>query len=784
MLRAEEEEWLYLAPSAFIYRSSVNITSACTYACAGGTSVPNSSFHVVDLNSMAIGLGDSSFLEVSFVNSIVNMSMSSDLYVFGFTASAESNAVASLHPSFVVGVTFANSIVNMSMGSNLYVFGFAASAESNAVSSLHPSFVVGVTFANSTIDMSMGSNLYVLGFTAPKESNSSVSFRVTFDNSIVIMSMGTNIRVFSCSVPVSNVSTTLDVGIQVAFSNSIIDISMGTSLNVFWCSAAVSNVSVQVTFRNCIIALASLGADLFAVSCELAGGNASIGLFSTNFTLLLNGPAVNQRNVGAVAVNGDTRRNAITVHNCTVHAVVDTNLCSIAATQVLAINGTSAQLCVLLSGVVLVATARPGDNTSTILPIIPNVLYFMAMGSSLLAIVSPPSTAIRSSLFVVSNSHVIAMHMCNIPSATTAVTLIVSLVCAVGVVGALEDSTIDISNVSVTRRFPDTRNFPASWANSNDSLLNVTTILQLSYLSSVPFSTLFLKAGRQYAALLAQIIVNSSVNNVTASVYSNCVVAYDTISAVAPLATDVLSIVILPTLLNASIIFVNTGTISTVLPYAGQAVAVVGPAAMVGSTLVVQNVARLSTLLDIVFDSLTFVGARSEFTFRNISLAASWSHNDSAPIGTRNAGIISYSGIRTLVEPTLFSISHCAFVRYDVLFSSSFVPSALDGGDSRILLDLGCNLWNTAPLPISVITGADKNTRAFRRSCVVYEPSVYNASLYCPGIVPSATARVSLTLLPQDSVSVSRSPHTQSRSPKAGEELAALHDVSEIIATT
>ncbi|CUG11415.1 membrane-associated protein, putative [Bodo saltans] len=738
--------------------SSVSIASVCTYACAGYTNVPNSSFHVVDLNSMAIGLGDSAFLEVSFVDSTIDMSMGSKLYVFGFTASAESNAVASLHPSFVIGVTFANSIVNMSMGSNLYVF----------------------------------------GFTAPEESNSSFAIRVTFDNSVVNMSMGgANINVFTCQVPVSKVSTTLDLGIQVTFSNSIIDMSMGTSIKVFWCSAAVSNVStaldsslvIQVTFRNCIIALASPGADLFAVSCQLAGGDVSIDLFSTNFTLLLNGPAASQRNVGAVAVSGDTTRNAITVHNCTIHAAMDSNLCSIASAEVLAINGTSAQLSVLLSGVVLVATLFPRDNTSTILPIIPNVFYFMAMGSSLLAIVSPPSTAIRSSLFVVSNSHVIASHMCNIPSATTTVTLIVSVVCAIGVVGALEDSTIDISNVSVTRRFPDTRNFPASWANPNDSLLNVTTILQLSYQSSVPFSTLF-QGGSPYAALLAQIIVNSSVNNVTASVNSNCVVAYDTTSGVAPIATDVLSFVILPTLLNASIIFVNTGTISTVLPYAGQAVAVVGPAAMVGSTLVVEDVARLTSLLDVVFDSLAFTGACSQFAFRNMSLAADKrndGNNNKALIGSRNIGTVRYSKITStgdtlLSQPSLFSISHCSFSGFDVLFSSSFVPNAMNG-DSRIL-DLGCNLWNTAPLPISVITGADKNTRAFRRSCVVYEPSAYNASLYCAGIVPSGTARVSLTLLPQDSVSVSRSPHTQSRSPKAGEELTALHDVSEIIATT
>ncbi|CUG09633.1 membrane-associated protein, putative [Bodo saltans] len=569
--------------------------------------------------------------------------------------------------------------------------------------------------------------------------------------------------------------------LNVTFARSVVSIFSG------WCYTCGSG---SINF---------FATSLFVIDSRFVGGHVTVNFISTNVTLVSNGTTTNQRNAGAVAVMGDTTQNTITLRNCTIRIVVDSNLCSIASAVVLAIAGSTSQLSVLFSAVVLVATVVPSDNTNTILPTIPDVFNVMTMASSLLTVAPSSPSSVRSSSFSISDSHVIASHICNIPPSQTAVSFIASLVCAVTVIGTLADSTFDISSVSVTRRILDARNYPASWSNLNDSMLNVTTILQLSDLSSGPLSSLF-QSGFPYAAQLAQIIVNSTINNVSATVDRNCVVAYDAaVSCVAPIATDVLSFVNLPTLLNASIVLVNTGLVSTMLPSAGQAVGVVGPVTVIGSTVIIQHVAQLSSLLDIVFASLIFVGARSQFTFRNMSLSASWVHNDSAPIGSRNAGTISYSGIRSLIEPALFTISHCAFVRFDALFSSSFVPSAIDGVilTSRIL-DLGCNLWNTAPLPVSVITAAMANTRAFRHSCVVYEPSAYNASLYCPGIVRSATARVSRTLLPQGSVSSSsrQSPRTQSRSPNRHtlltsatfrsvvEELTALHDVTDLFATT
>ncbi|CUG87149.1 membrane-associated protein, putative [Bodo saltans] len=333
----------------------------------------------------------------------------------------------------------------------------------------------------------------------------------------------------------------------------------------------------------------------------------------------------------------------------------------------------------------------------------------------------------------ITNSSLDATHTTDLPAVFLA--LIVSIIAVVNAARSLENCTVTLTNTHVVRHFSYSAG-PASWMRGTDVHFNTTALVNLINIAAVVAATSSLASA--FAPLLGG---GSYHTNISTSIVANCTVSYD--EALVPSSSDSVSFINLPTMSNRSTYMISNSWPSRAKTF-GAPIGCIGGAQLLGnSRITVEHMSGVSMLLfvflqpfeaqvgsQIIFDNISATARDFQLRMNKFTIGSeTWN----GPKAKLKIGVLQHS--TTSTQPPVLLIQRCSFHN----FASLIMAEAVDNESSSlpdvtkpfVFLDLGCNLWDGAPLLPSAI-GLDLSSP--NRPIVNYRGgSSYNENLKCRG---------------------------------------------------
>ncbi|CUG85753.1 membrane-associated protein, putative [Bodo saltans] len=527
------------------------------------------------------------------------------------------------------------------------------------------------------------------------------------------------------------------------------------------------------------------------------------------------------RSVGFVDLsNADNASVVLEVTDTLVNVSSASSGCIIASGFVVSLMGNISNTSVVLTNVTMMHRSVSSRFNDTAFLIQSGFEFSFHTSLSTLVNVAPqdPTTMILASNISVSvvNSSLDAMHSANLPAITFATSIIIlSAITALNLQQSMVHSSVYLHNVHAIRELPPSQSAsdapvagPASWfpptfsgmranmtslVNYYDLMSTIQTTLEKIPLVGLVAPALFVASGYGASSV--------SLTNVSTTVDNNCTVAYaaEQLPSSSPSATDLLSIIVLPTRSIQSWYVVTQGASSAsegveqqsltsqqatvaVTPNNGSCIGTLGAATIEDSVLIFQDIhLGLARLIIANFGNLSLNGSHTRLEFVSCSFSTiAEGGNEFAMVANSGASIAV--NISTIMQnASLFTVRWCVFgegfshlilpstinpfIPPETTTSASFVSDAIVVSSSsssalsstvvadnrrRFFLQLGCNVWNGVGMRASAIYSTARSSTNVNSSTLLlytdYDRSTYG-QIVCSGLA-GTQSRTITTFIP------------------------------------
>ncbi|CUG89711.1 membrane-associated protein, putative [Bodo saltans] len=511
-----------------------------------------------------------------------------------------------------------------------------------------------------------------------------------------------------------------------------------------------------------------------------------------NMTLIGRGIGVGQstRDLGVFELSSATGALDIAVfmENINLDIFALSQDCMLIVTPVVSLIGNISQVNINITNVTMFANVSGGTTYVLLDPRFTHSVEFFTAVSTFVSITPQDQVVVegRQLSIHISDSTIQACHTSNRPASPPFLPPVIgSVVAALNIPRSLEDCVIELNYVNVKRRFPESAG-PLSWyklpVKEGSILVNVTTLLAgrdptttLMGVSNVPFFKIIAVAAFGGSASLLTI----TFNNVRTAVRHSSV-SYDPrlLSGVGGSTTaesvEVLTLYLLPWLMNNSTFHTTdcvTPSTPTTRRYSfGAFISLMVSTYMENTTLAFSNVSLgFSALLALAYQgTLTMVYGSAAMQFVNVAVegreSATQQQQQHAVIIAVNGANISVSQPGNIIATSSPStsltmaplyVSHSSFRNFGTLLPLDvwLAPSPEVRGGTTPYIQLGCNLWNDAPMAPRVLMTTTNNSQYIDMSSVSYPMSRYNASVTCDGL-STATSSEDESIPPAASASI------------------------------
>jgi hypothetical protein len=509
---------------------------------------------------------------------------------------------------------------------------------------------------------------------------------------------------------------------------------------------SMRNISVSVTFSTMIINTPKSAA-FVAIQSNAVLIGASINVTSCVVQASSSGLSIAQASRTQSLVDISSSDNAtnlqIVAERLAIMYFMESGDCALAVSSVINALDNISDASIHVADVVV--TSRVINGTATILG---GALAALTMGSNIVYLgIQTPSyvnTGVNISITVV-NATLDVIHATTLPPGPLYM-LVLSTTSIVNVVRLLTNCSIAVADSHVVRSPHPSAPLLAGVVPLLGAHFNVTSVVNLFDATQAALTindqlTLFASLIYASSGGTPAAIVHS---NVTTNITSNCTVSYHTI----PDDTDCVSLVMMPSV-SYGCTYVVEGTYAapSQLPV-GAVVAGLGQSRLVNSTITARHVHGLAMLLSASFKPMTFEGPLTSLVFDDVSVR----RLDYSRDMMKYAIVTEATTIEALLDSTIWqpprcpflTISRCVFRGFAALLMptsftvTSALPGTAAGHAARVVIALGCNVWDGAGLPADRVT-----TNATLLRHIAYPRSSYNDSIGCRGSEGTRTTTAS-----------------------------------------